>query len=189
VKKQTLAESGGNVATLGEYNVGLKGAIPVLFKQGNETITTKAWAGQPIRDVASQAGQYIQYGCGKGECGTCECMMNGKWIRPCVESVPATDTTNGAQLVLTIKAGTAKKTNSGTFFSIKSFLMGFWNNILGMLGFVKFRKKADANWNERKEYETLIAQKTLEKKLLRQQQELQKLNGNGNGGGTTPGMA
>eukprot|EP00751_Fragilariopsis_kerguelensis_P036692 CAMPEP_0170945490 /NCGR_PEP_ID=MMETSP0735-20130129/26476_1 /TAXON_ID=186038 /ORGANISM="Fragilariopsis kerguelensis, Strain L26-C5" /LENGTH=112 /DNA_ID=CAMNT_0011353903 /DNA_START=51 /DNA_END=386 /DNA_ORIENTATION=- len=28
VKKQTLAESGGNVATLGEYNVGLKGAIP-----------------------------------------------------------------------------------------------------------------------------------------------------------------
>eukprot|EP00751_Fragilariopsis_kerguelensis_P001237 CAMPEP_0170817246 /NCGR_PEP_ID=MMETSP0733-20121128/39896_1 /TAXON_ID=186038 /ORGANISM="Fragilariopsis kerguelensis, Strain L26-C5" /LENGTH=277 /DNA_ID=CAMNT_0011176871 /DNA_START=81 /DNA_END=914 /DNA_ORIENTATION=+ len=189
VKKQTLAESGGNVATLGEYNVGLKGAIPVLFKQGNETITTKAWAGQPIRDVASQAGQYIQYGCGKGECGTCECMMNGKWIRPCVEAVPATDTTNGAQLVLTIKAGTAKKTNSGTFFSIKSFLMGFWNNILGMLGFVKFRKKADANWNERKEYETLIAQKTLEKKLLRQQQELQKLNGNGNGGGTTPGMA
>jgi len=184
VKKQTLAESGGNVASLGEYNVGLKGAIPVIFKQGNDTITTKAWAGQPIRDVASQAGQYIQYGCGKGECGTCECMMNGKWIRPCVESVPATDTTKGGELILQIKAIKNKSTGSGTFFSIKSFLMGFWNNILGMMGFVKFRKKADDNWNERKDYETLIAQKTLEKKLLRQQQELQNLN---NGG--TPGMA
>jgi len=184
VKKQTLAESGGDVKSLGEYNVGLKGAIPVLFKQGNETITTKAWAGQPIRDVASQAGQYIQYGCGKGECGTCECMMNGKWIRPCVESVPATDVSAGGELVLQIKAIKNKSTGSGTFFSIKSFLMGFWNNILGMMGFVKFRKKADANWNERKDYETLIAQKTLEKKLLRQQEELNKLN---NGG--TPGMA
>lgn len=155
-----------------------------MFKQGNTTLTTKAWAGQPIRDVASQAGQYIQYGCGKGECGTCECMMNGKWIRPCVETVPA-EAASAGELVLQIKATKAKTTSSGTFFSIKSFFMGFWNNILGMLGFVKFRKKANKNYDERREYEDLVAQKTMEKKLLKQQQALDQLNN----GGANPGMA
>ena len=49
--------------------------------------------------------------------------------------------------------------------------MGFWNNLLGMFGFLKFRKNAMQNWNERKAYEELIAQKTLEKKLRRKQQQ------------------
>jgi ferredoxin len=182
VKKQLLADTAGDIKSLGYENVGLKGTIPVIFKQGNNTVSTKAWAGQPIRDVASQAGQYIQYGCGKGECGTCECMMNGKWVRPCVEKIPATSVEEG-ELILQLKATTAKKTNSGTFFSIRSFLMGFYNNILGMLGFFKFRKRAQDNWNERQEYEDLIAKKTLEKKLLKQKQD-----GN-NAGNAAPGMA
>ena len=169
VKKETLADSAGDTGSLGFDGVGLKGTIPVVFRQGNETRTSMAWAGQPIRDVASQAGQYIQYGCGKGECGTCECMMNGKWVRPCVETVPASAADASAgELVLQIKAIKAKKTSSGTFFSIRSFFMGFWNNLLGMLGFLKFRRKASENWDERKAYEDLVAQKTLEKKLLRQ---------------------
>jgi ferredoxin len=183
VKKQTLADTAGDIKSLGFENVGLKGTIPVVFKQGNNTVSTKAWAGQPIRDVASQAGQYIQYGCGKGECGTCECMMNGKWVRPCIETIPATSVGEG-ELILQLKATTAKKTNSGTFFSIRSFLMGFYNNILGMLGFFKFRKRANENWNERQEYENLIAKKTLEKKLLKQKQQ----DGNA-GGNAAPGMA
>jgi ferredoxin len=179
VKKETLADSAGDVNSLGYGGVGLKGTIPVVFKQGNATKTSMAWAGQPIRDVASQAGQYIQYGCGKGECGTCECMMNGKWVRPCVETVPATTVEQG-ELVLQIKAIKAKTTSSGTFFSIKSFFMGFWNNILGMMGFVKWRKKASANRDERRAYEDLVAQKALEKKLARQ---------NTDGGNAAPGMA
>jgi ferredoxin len=183
VKKQTLADTAGDIKSLGYDKVGLKGTIPVVFKQGNNTVSTKAWAGQPIRDVASQAGQYIQYGCGKGECGTCECMMNGKWVRPCVETIPATSVEEG-ELILQLKATTAKKTNSGTFFSIRSFLMGFYNNILGMLGFFKFRKRAQDNWNERQEYEDLIAKKTLEKKLLKNKQD-----GNNAGGNAAPGMA
>lgn len=185
VKKETLADSAGDTTSLGYSGVGLKGTIPVVFKQGNATRTSMAWAGQPIRDVASQAGQYIQYGCGKGECGTCECMMNGKWVRPCVETVPANALEEG-ELILQIKAIKAKKTSSGTFFSIRSFFMGFWNNLLGMFGFVRFRKKAAENWDERKAYEDLIAQKVLEKKLARQAQQ----NANNNGGGNpAPGMA
>ena len=182
-KKNTLADESGSIDSLGYENVGLKGNIPVVFKQGNDTRTSMAFAGQPIRDVASQAGQYIQYGCGKGECGTCECMMNGKWVRPCVEVVPAAAADAG-ELVLQIKAVKNKSKSSGTFFSIKSFFMGFWNNLLGMIGFVKFRKAARKNWEERKAYEDLVLQKTMEKKLKRARQEQQ------NGGSSpAPGMA
>lgn len=164
-KKGTLAEEQGSTSSLGFENVGLKGTIPVIFKQGNDTRPTMAWAGQPIRDVASQAGQYIQYGCGKGECGTCECMSNGKWIRPCVAKVPATEV--GEEFVVQIKAVKAKSTSSGTFFSIRSFFMGFYNNLLGMVGFVKFRRAARENWEERKEYEDLVQKLTMEKKMKR----------------------
>ncbi len=182
VKKETVADSVGDTNSLGYNGVGLKGTIPVVFKQGNSTRTSMAWAGQPIRDVASQAGQYIQYGCGKGECGTCECMMNGKWVRPCVETVPANALEQG-ELVLQIKEIKSKTTSSGKFFSIRSFFMGFWNNLLGMFGFVRFRKKAAENWDERKAYEDLVAQKALEKKLARQSQQ------NADNSGTAPGMA
>jgi len=171
VKKQTLANSSGDTKSLGYKNVGLKGTIPVVFKQGNETRTSMAWDGQPIRDVASQAGQHIQYGCGKGQCGTCECMLNGKWIRPCVTAVSKADVPAGGKLILQLKAVKNRSKSSGRFFSLRSFIMGFWNNLLGMFGFLKFRKNAMQNWNERKAYEELIAQKTLEKKLRRKQQQ------------------
>jgi ferredoxin len=163
VKQKTLAEELGSTANLGFDKVGLKGTIPVVFKQGNVTKTSMAWAGQPYRDVATQAGQFVMYGCGKGECGTCECMVDGKWIRPCVATVPAT--AQGEEVVVQLKESKVKGTSSGTFFSIRSFLMGFWNNILGMIGFVKFRRAAKKNWSERQEYEELVRQKTLEKKM------------------------
>ena len=167
-KKGTLAEESGNIDSLGFENVGLKGTIKVSFQQGNVTKTSMAWAGQPIRDVATQAGQFIKYGCGKGECGTCECMVNGQWIRPCTATVPATAGAPGAlPFVINVKEVKAKSTSSGTFFSIRSFLMGFWNNLLGMVGFVKFRRAARKNWEERQEYEALVRQKTLERKLAR----------------------
>ena len=35
-------------------------------KTETNTKTSMAWVGHPIRYVASQAGQYISYGCGKG---------------------------------------------------------------------------------------------------------------------------
>lgn len=66
-KKKTLAEEQGSVNDIGFENVGLKGTISVVFRQGNETKSSMAWAGQPLRDVATQAGQFIKYGCGKGK--------------------------------------------------------------------------------------------------------------------------
>ena len=108
---------------------------------------------------------------GKGQCGTCECILNGKWIRPCVTAVSKADVPAGGKLILQLKAVKNRSKSSGRFFSLRSFIMGFWNNLLGMFGFLKFRKNAMQNWNERKAYEELIAQKTLEKKLRRKQQQ------------------
>lgn len=156
-KKKTLAEEAGS-------GIGLVGNIPIVFRQGNETRKTLALAGSPLSFAAAQAGQPIRYGCKKGECGTCEAMCNGKWVRPCVALVP--DLPPGEELVLQIKE-VKKSKSSGKFFSVRSFLMGFYNNLLGMVGFVKQRRAAKKNYQERMELEELIRQKTLEKKKAR----------------------
>ena len=94
--------------------------------------------------------------------------MNGQWIRPCTAVVPAeAGAVDAIPFVVQVKEVKAKSTSSGKFFSIRSFLMGFWNNLLGMVGFVKFRRAARKNWEERQEYEALVRQKTLERKLAR----------------------
>jgi ferredoxin len=156
-KKKTLAEEVGN-------GVGIVGNIPIVFRQGNETRKTMALAGSPLSFAAAQAGQPIRYGCKKGECGTCEAMCNGKWVRPCVALVP--ELPPGEELVLQIKA-VKKAKSSGKFFSVRSFFMGFYNNLLGMVGFVKQRRAAKKNYEERMEIEELIRKKTLEKKKAR----------------------
>jgi len=166
-KKETL-EKGGTAS-----DVGLVGTVSVVFKQGNETKTTTAIVGQPLSDVASQAGQFIKYGCGKGECGTCESLCNGKWVRPCTSNVPA-DLQPGEELVITIKQTKNKAKSSGKFYSARSFVMGAYNNILGMVAFVKTRKYASKNWNERQEYEDLVAKKVAEKKKARADKVLEK---------------
>jgi aerobic-type carbon monoxide dehydrogenase small subunit (CoxS/CutS family) len=159
-KKETIG--GGDLA---EKDKGLQGNIPVIFKQGNVTKTTMAIVGQPLSDVATQANQFIKYGCKKGECGTCECMSDGKWIRPCVEGVPALAA--GEELVIILKEMKSKTTSSGKFYSVRSFFMGFYNNAIGMIGFVKTRREAKKNWNDRLDYEELIRIKTMEKKAAR----------------------
>jgi len=167
-KKKTLADEFEANGPRDLAQIGLKGNINVLFKQGNETKTTMALEGQLLRDVASQAGQFIKYGCGKGECGTCECLVDGKWVRPCVTKVPAVP--QGQEYAIIVKEVKSKAKSSGKFYSIRSFFMGFWNNLLGMIGFVKYRSFAKRNRNERKEYEDLIRQRTLEKKAARAKQ-------------------
>jgi hypothetical protein len=163
-KKKTLADDAGD---LSPQDKGLVGDITVIFKQGNETRTTLAMPGQPVSFVAAQAGQYIKYGCKKGECGTCEALCDGKWIRPCTTSVP--ELPKGSEYVVTLKEIKNKAKSSGKFYSFRSFLMGFYNNLLGMVGFVKRRRAAKKNWEERMEMEDLIRQKTLEKRRAREQ--------------------
>jgi 2Fe-2S iron-sulfur cluster binding domain len=170
-KKKTLADEFGD--DIDFKDKGIKGTISVVFKQGDEIKRTMAMPGQPLRDVATQAGQFIKYGCGKGECGTCEALCDGKWIRPCKDVVPVAATNGAEEIVIQVKAIASATTSSGTFFSVKSFFMGFYNNLLGMVGFVKYRRNAKQNWEERQEYEDLIKQRTLEKKRQKQLQ-LQK---------------
>jgi 2Fe-2S iron-sulfur cluster binding domain len=177
-KKSTLANELAESGLPKDFaQIGLKGSVPVVFKQGAVVKETMALPGQPIRDVASQAGQFIKYGCGKGECGTCEALVNGQWIRPCVSFVPG-DLAPGEEFIVQVKEVKTQAKSSGKFFSVRSFFMGFYNNALGMVGFVKYRKAAKANWNERQEYEDMIRQKTLAKKQARMNESQTNDNSN-----------
>ena len=130
-----------------------------------------AIAGQPFHEVAIQAGQFIKYGCRKGECGTCEArphrhssphpppppapppfddprprvrlqvLCDGKWIRPCSTNVPFVE--EGQGLEVTVRQGAHKAKKSTRFFSISSFLAGAKNNFLGMVGFVRASRKGE----------------------------------------------
>lgn len=106
-----------------------------------------ALAGQPLSEVAAQAGQYIKYKCGKGECGTCEVRVDGQWIRTCSVQVPYV--APGEEYNVHVRPSMAKAKSSGRFFSFRSFIAGAKNNILGMVGFVKEGRASRARFQER----------------------------------------
>mmetsp|Transcript_23635 Transcript_23635/g.51171 ORF Transcript_23635/g.51171 Transcript_23635/m.51171 type:complete len:198 (+) Transcript_23635:226-819(+) len=174
-KIATLADSEGT-GDMSDQEKGLAGTVPITFQMGKgkdvSIIQTTAMPGQSLKLVASQAGQYINYGCGKGECGTCESLCNGKYIRPCVDVVPTDldadpETGKYDPLVIMVKGTKMKVVSSGKFFSVKSFLLGFWNNLLGMGGLVRDRRKAKKNWQARMDNEDAIKMLTAEKKRKR----------------------
>lgn len=175
-KWKKLATLSDGTGELSAEDKGLAGAVPIKFQMGEgekaSFIETTAMPGQSLKLVASQAGQYVKYGCGKGECGTCESLCNGKYLRPCVDVVPvdlepSADTGAYDTLVIKVKGTRAKVVSSGKFYSVKSFFMGFWNNLLGMGGFVRDRRAAKKNWQERMAKEDEIARLTAEKKRKR----------------------
>mmetsp|Transcript_37057 Transcript_37057/g.113360 ORF Transcript_37057/g.113360 Transcript_37057/m.113360 type:complete len:220 (+) Transcript_37057:144-803(+) len=147
-----VADAGGG-ATLDDK--GLAGAVEVVFRQGNATRATRCDVGAPLSEVATQADQFIRYKCKKGECGTCEVRVNGKWIRSCVSTVPYVEP--GSVFEVEVKpsmvAGTKK---SSTFYSFKSFVMGWYNNIIGMVGFVKTSATEGKNFKDRLDGEAEI---------------------------------
>lgn len=162
-KLKTLADEDGDKDP---KDVGLAGTINVVFKQGDQTIETVASVGDPIRDIASQSGVFIKYGCGKGECGTCQALCNGAYIKPCIAVVPAV--ADGLDYVIQVKEVKSKAKSSGKFYSVRSFLFGFYNNVLGMFAFVKDRRLARRNLDERLDFEDMVAQKTAAKKAARE---------------------
>jgi Ferredoxin len=162
-KKETLVEKQGDVSPVDK---GISGTINVVFKSGSSSLKTLANPGDPIRDIATQAGQFIKYGCGKGECGTCLAKCGGKWIKPCVDIIPGY-TAQGEDYVIEVQEVKNKAKSSGKFYSFRSFIMGFYNNLIGMIGFVKTRRAAKKNYIERIEFEDLVARKTAEKKAAR----------------------
>ena len=162
-KLETLSDKAGDATP---QDKGLTGTIPVVFKCGSTTLTTLASPGDAIRDAATQAGQYIKYGCGKGNCGTCQAMCNGKYINPCVALVPG-DIVAGEEYVIQVKEIKNKGRSSGKFYSARSFLMGFYNNAIGMIGFVRTRRAANQSLTDRLEFEEMIARKAAEKRAAR----------------------
>ena len=49
----------------------------------------KAKVGEKVSVVASKAKVPITYSCRKGDCGTCEIMMNGLIVKACQAKIPA----------------------------------------------------------------------------------------------------
>ena len=162
---QTLADTTGGVASVGEGAVGLIGNVPVTFTQGNESISTKAIVGQPLSEVASQCGQYIKYQCRKGECGTCEVRINGQWTRTCVTKVP--HVAQGETFAVHVRGSMVKTAKSSRFYSFKSILAGAKNNLLGMVGFVREGKRSDATFKHRIDSEKELLEKVKARKAAR----------------------
>ena len=116
---------------------------------------TRAEVGTPLSEVASQADQFIRYKCKKGDRGRCEVQVNGKWVRTCVATVPyVEDNVFEVTVKLTMMKGQGK---ASKFYSLKSFVMGWYNNILGMVGFVKTSATEGKNFRDRLDGEDEVA--------------------------------
>ena len=149
----------------GNSAVGLIGNIPVTFTQGNETLSTMAIVGQPLSEVAAQCGQYIKYKCRKGECGTCEVRIDGQWTRTCVTKVPPVG--KGETYEVHVRGSMIKTAKSSRFYSFKSILAGFRNNLLGMVGFVRDGRRSENAFKHRLDSEAQLLAEAKARKAAR----------------------
>lgn len=145
--------------------MGLIGTIPVSFTQNNETLSTMAIVGQPLSEVAAQCGQYIKYKCRKGECGTCEVRIDGQWTRTCVTKVP--HMAPGETLAVHVRGSMTKTAKASRFYSFKSIIAGFKNNLLGMVGFVREGRKSTSAFQQRLDAEAELLAKAKARKAAR----------------------
>ena len=132
--------------------------VTVEFQPANVFITAKV--GDQLSEVAEKANVPINYKCKKGECGTCQVFIAGKWIKTCQTTIPPT--VPGTNFAVTVKPFKEK----AKFFSPQSFLDGVINNGLGVVGFITESAKVDGEFNERMEREKKLQQKIEEKKRL-----------------------
>ena len=117
---------------------------------------TNAAIGAALSDVAKNANVEIQYKCKKGECGTCEVNIGGKWVKACQTTITSTDA-----LQITIRPVVKKKP---AFFSPQSLADGFNNNVLGMVGLVTEGVKVEDEYQARMIREKKIADMVAAKK-------------------------
>ena len=127
-------------------------------------VTIEAFEGQSLEEVAAAAGVEIKYKCKKGECGTCEVNVDGKWIKACQTTIPAVNA--GDVWKVTVKPELKKK--SATFFSPQSFVDGFVNNAVGVVGFATTAtSKADDEYAKRIAREQALAEKVAARKAAK----------------------
>ena len=63
--------------------------VEVVFK-GRKEVKVNAYLGQKLKMIANAGRVPIKYSCEKGDCGTCEVEFNGKVVRACQATLPAT---------------------------------------------------------------------------------------------------
>lgn len=166
-KRKTLAEELGHASGGNNFqDSGLIGTVPVEFKQGDAVRSTMALAGQPLSQVAIQAGQVIKYQCRKGECGQCEVKVDGEAVRMCQALVPSS-VAAGESYVIDVPVGKIKTKKQSTFFSVRSFFDGFRNNAMGIVGFVRYGSKEKENFQERMSAEQQLKAMVAAKKAAR----------------------
>uniref|UniRef100_A0A0G4FUS8 2Fe-2S ferredoxin-type domain-containing protein n=1 Tax=Chromera velia CCMP2878 TaxID=1169474 RepID=A0A0G4FUS8_9ALVE len=145
-----------------------RNAVQVVFSGGFNT-TFEARPGQPLSEVAFAADVYIPYKCRKGECGTCQVMHEGKWIKTCQTKVPSLRPGEAFEIYVR-PAGKASAKGSkkpSAFFSPASFMEGVVNNGLGVVGFVSQGLQADGEFDERMEMEKEIEKRLAERKAAK----------------------
>lgn len=147
----------------GPKGAGLAGNVDVVFKIGEDVKTTRAFAGAPLSEVAAQADAFIPYKCKKGECGTCDVLVDGKWVHACQTRIPSVDS-----FQVNIRPGKVESKKSSGFFSAQSFVDGFTNNALGVVGFVAEGIKEEDNFNVRMDREKELLAKVAAKKAAKE---------------------
>eukprot|EP00600_Ochromonadales_sp_CCMP1393_P009167 CAMPEP_0174973660 /NCGR_PEP_ID=MMETSP0004_2-20121128/11370_1 /TAXON_ID=420556 /ORGANISM="Ochromonas sp., Strain CCMP1393" /LENGTH=168 /DNA_ID=CAMNT_0016224143 /DNA_START=94 /DNA_END=600 /DNA_ORIENTATION=+ len=141
----------------------MKKTTEIVFSPGNKIF--HANVGDSFEDVALAAGVELNYNCRKGECGTCEAKVNGKWVKTCQMTVPAVPTGENMRVTVRPLTEAAKdKKKPAKFFSPASFMEGVVNNGLGVVGFVTKALDADDEFDarmerERQQQERLAARK------------------------------
>jgi len=78
-----------------------------------------------------------RYKCRKGECGTCEVMQDGKWIKACQTKVASLG--KDVPYVISVRSVPKDKrsqSSSASFFSPKSLMDGFANNVKAILAYL-----------------------------------------------------
>lgn len=143
-------------------------SITVEFQPTNKLI--QAFEGESIREVAEKAGVKINYKCRKGECGTCQVKIDGKWVKACQSVVSAPSSSSVLQISVSPKTAedSASSKKPSKFFSPASFVEGVINNGLGVVGFVMEAKKVDNSFEQRMAKEKALLEKVAAEKARKQ---------------------
>jgi ferredoxin len=100
------------------------------FQPANKRVS--ADVGSRFQDIAKAEGIDVQYKCKKGECGTCEIKVDGKWMKACQLTVPALAKGDILRVSIPPAKEKAPSKTPAKFFSPASFVEGVVNNGLGV---------------------------------------------------------
>jgi len=87
---KAFSDAFANDKSLGKaQNAGLKGGPKMNENVSINGKAVKAVVGQKVSAVANAARVKISYNCKQGDCGTCMVKMNGRKVKACQMTIPA----------------------------------------------------------------------------------------------------